>query len=225
MMNEQPRTWAESLLVAYVDGQLDAAQMQAVETALRSDAEARAIVSVLRASGAAVKQAYDEALERPLPAGLRSLFADVPATAAESMAPTAANVVAFRRRAGMQRLLPMAASIAALLIGFGAGYATFGDRAAFTPAGEDARGELYLAALQRALDIPAAGTSQDYADPAAGIGGRVTVIGPVVTANLGKCREFRHDASENGATVTSFGVACPGAGGSWLIEVNGPGGE
>ena len=56
MMNQQPRVWAESLLVAYVDGQLDAAQAQAVEAALRDDAEARAIVGVLRASGSAVKR-------------------------------------------------------------------------------------------------------------------------------------------------------------------------
>ena len=147
MMNQQPRVWAESLLVAYVDGQLDAAQAQAVEAALRDDAEARAIVGVLRASGSAVKQAYDEALERPLPAGLRDLFADVPPGATTP----SAEIVAFRpRRTAMQRLLPLAASIAALLIGFGAGYVSFGNRAGFTPAGEEPRGELYLAALQRA---------------------------------------------------------------------------
>jgi hypothetical protein len=117
MMNQQPRVWAESLLVAYVDGQLDAAQAQAVEAALRDDAEARAIVGVLRASGSAVKRAYDEALERPLPARLHELFADVPA---DPVTPSA-EIVAFRpRRPALQRLLPLAAAIAALLIGFGA---------------------------------------------------------------------------------------------------------
>jgi hypothetical protein len=73
---------------------------------LRDDAEARAIVGVLRASGSAVKGAYDEAMERPLPAGLRDLFADVQGDAAT---PTA-DVVAFRpRRTAIQRLLPLAA--------------------------------------------------------------------------------------------------------------------
>jgi hypothetical protein len=222
MMNQQPRTWAESLLVAYVDGQLDAAQTQAVEEALRGDAEARAIVGVLRASGSAVKGAYDEAMERPLPAGLRDLFADVQGDAATP----SADVVAFRpRRTAIQRLLPLAASIAALLIGFGAGYAAFGDRAGFTPAGEDPRGEFYLAALQRALDTPGLGIGQDYADTAADITGKVTVIGPIATANLGDCREFRHDAVSGSKTATSFGIACPGAAGSWVVEIEGPAGE
>ncbi len=222
MMNQQPRVWAESLLVAYVDGQLDAAQTQAVEEALHDDAEARAIVGVLRASGSAVKQAYDEALERPLPAGLRDLFADVRPEAAMP----AANVAAFRpRRAAIQRLLPLAASFAALLVGFGAGYVSFGDRAGFTPAGEDPRGELYLAALQRALDTPGDGIGQDYADVASGISGKVTVIGPIATANLGTCREFRHDAVSSSKTATNFGIACPGTAGSWLVEVEGPAGE
>jgi len=222
MMNQQPRVWAESLLVAYVDGQLDAAQTQAVEEALRGDAEARAIVGVLRASGSAVKHAYDEALERPLPAGLRDLFADVQVDAATP----SADVIAFRpRRAAIQRLLPLAATIAALLIGFGAGYATFGDRSRFTPAGEDPRGELYLAALQRALEMPAVGIGQDYADAVTGISGKVTVVGPVATDNLGDCREFRHDAVSGSKTATSFGIACPGAAGSWLVEVEGPAGD
>ncbi len=222
MMNQQPRVWAESLLVAYVDGQLDAAQAQAVEEALRGDAEARAIVGVLRASGAAVKPAYDEAMERPLPAGLRDIFADVQADVA---APNA-DVVAFRpRRAAIQRLLPLAASIAASLIGFGAGYAAFGDRSGFTPAGEDPQGELYLATLQRALNTPGIGIGQDYADVTAGISGKVTVIGPIATANLGDCREFRHDAVSGAETATSFGIACPGAAGSWVVEIEGAAGE
>ena len=110
----------------------------------------------------------------------------------------------------MQRLLPLAASIAALLIGFGAGYVSFGDRAGFTPAGEEPRGELYLAALQRALDTPGTGVDQDYADTAAGISGKVTVVGPVATANLGDCREFRHDAPSSGSkTATQFRYRLP----------------
>lgn len=223
MMNQQPRTWAESLLVAYVDGQLDATQTKQVEEALRDDPEARAIVSVLRSSAADVKHAYDEALDRPLPESLRRLFED----AGESAA-AATNVVSLPAHPSLvRRLLPLAASVAALMIGFGAGYATFGDRSGrfYVSAGEgDESADLFQAALQQALEATGPDASQDYASEAQGISGKVTVIGPVTTANLGSCREFRHDAVSNGATAASFGLACRDSHGNWLVEVETPAG-
>jgi hypothetical protein len=66
--------------------------------------------------------------------------------------------------------------------------------------------------------MPGAGIGQDYADKAAGISGSVTVVGPIATANLGDCREFRHDGVSGSKTATSFGIACPAAG----HEMEGP---
>ena len=224
MMNQQPRAWAESLLVAYVDGQLDPAQREAVEAALRDDAEARAIVSVLRSSASAVKHAYDAAIDRPVPESLRRLF-DEPAAGG-------AEIVQFRGRSArvswVRHTLPLAASVAALMIGFGAGYATFGDRGSdgtFVPAGiDDPRTDLFQAALRQALDLSDPGASRDYADETGAISGKVTVIGPVTTANLGDCREFRHDAVSGKATETTFGIACRSASGNWLLEAESPAG-
>jgi surface antigen len=226
MMNRQPRPWAESLLVAYVDGQLDAPQRAAVEESLRDDAEAQAIVSALRAGGAAVKRAYDEALDRPLPDSLRKLFEDAGAPAAD------AGVIPFRARGTRQsfvrRALPLAASLAALTIGFGGGYAAFGDRGGdgvFVPAGvpagveagiEDVRAELFHAALGKALEMSDPGVSRGYVDESGAIRGTVTIVGPVATSNLGICREFRHDAVEDAATTAIHGIACRAANGGWI---------
>jgi len=54
-MTKQPKPWVESMLVAYVDNQLEPAQMAAVEEVIREDPEARTIVAVLRRSADAVK--------------------------------------------------------------------------------------------------------------------------------------------------------------------------
>jgi surface antigen len=207
--------------VAYVDRQLDEAQTEAVEESLATDAEARAIVAVLRASGLAVRHAYDEALDRPLPEGLRNLFADV-ADSGKTAAAKAENVAPFApRRSAVGQLMALAASIALLLIGFGAGYGVFGTGGSYRLAGGDAQGEIYLAALQRALENSTAGISESYVDEAAGISGTVTITGPVDTANLGSCREFRHDAAGPRGMETSFGIACRDSAGNWRIEADG----
>jgi len=222
MMTQQPRAWAESLLVAYVDGQLDAAQAEAVEQALREDPEARAIVGVLRSSAAAVKHAYDDVLDQPLPPGLRDLFSDV---RPDGRAQATSKVVAFQpRRTFVRHLLPLAASVAALMIGFAAGYAVFAQSGKFMLAGDDPRSEFYLAALQQALENGNSGASQDYADTAAKVSGTVTIVGSVATTHLGTCREFRHDATTNAGTETSFGIACRSADGTWQVEVDGASG-
>ena len=58
-MTMTPKAWADSMLVAYVDDELDPAQRAVVEEAIRADPEARAIVSVLQNSAAAVRAAFE----------------------------------------------------------------------------------------------------------------------------------------------------------------------
>ena len=72
-MNRHRKPWVESMLVAYVDHQLDAAQTAAVDDIIREDAEARTIVSVLRGTGEAAREAF----EQPLHAGVLEDFAEL----------------------------------------------------------------------------------------------------------------------------------------------------
>jgi hypothetical protein len=224
-MAMKPRAWAESLLVAYVDGELEPAQAAAVEAAIQDDPEALAIVGVLRRSAASVKSAFDQPLDEPVPA---RLLAAVEAT---PPAPAAGDLVAGERivplprrapRADVRRaLLPLAASILALAIGFGAGYLEFGRagaplRLAAGPA-EDAGAERFDAALRQALDSAADGGTVSYEDAAQGVHGRVTILGPLAIKSGEPCREFRSDATGPTGSRMSHGIACRSADGAWSV--------
>jgi anti-sigma factor RsiW len=94
----------ENTLVAYVDGELDAATAREVERALEGSPAARNTVAKLRSSAALVRAAFADAVHEPPPPGLVELL-------------RIAKPSRARRYA-----LPVAASIA-LLIGIGIGIA------------------------------------------------------------------------------------------------------
>jgi anti-sigma factor RsiW len=94
----------DNTLVAYVDGELDAATAREVEQALESSPAARNTVAKLRASAALVRAAFAEALHEPPPPGLVALLRAAP-----------------RRTRPARRWLAFAASIA-LLIGAAGGF-------------------------------------------------------------------------------------------------------
>lgn len=93
----------ENTLVAYVDGELDAASAREVEQALENSPVARNTVAKLRASAALVRAAFADALHEPPPPRLVAMLR-----------------AASTRRRPRTYWLPLAASIA-LLIGVGAG--------------------------------------------------------------------------------------------------------
>lgn len=64
--------WA---LNAYVDGELDAAERDAVESLLAGDSGARATVEAYRRQDHAMKQAFDGLLSEPVPASLAAALA------------------------------------------------------------------------------------------------------------------------------------------------------
>lgn len=211
-MNKQPKAWVESLLVAYVDNQLEPDQMAAVEKTILEDPEAQAIVGVLRRSAAAVKAAYDRPLQEPVPEQLL--------TAIGVAAPSAANVVPLRRPPRLlpsrQTVMALAASIVALAVGFGAGYMQFKPAGGITIAGSSRPSERFEAALYRALEQNPSGTQLSFVDDATGATETITIVGPVTTAISDACREFRHDAAgATGATV-SRGLACRSSSGDWF---------
>src|SRR5271170_5141281 len=95
----------ENTLVAYVDGELDAATAREVERLLDGSPAARNTVAKLRSSAALVRAAFADAVHEPPPPGLVELLR----TAKPSRRP-------------QRYALPVAASIA-LLIGLGLGVA------------------------------------------------------------------------------------------------------
>ena len=157
-MTKQPKPWVESMLVAYVDNQLEPAQMAAVEEIIRDDPEARTIVAVLRRSAAAVKTAFDQPLREPVPA---RLLATVGATmAVVRSAATSCPCVARKLRLGRPTITALAASLAALAIGFGAGHWQAAPSGGIRVAGgsDGAESGQYEAALYQALEDSNPGT-------------------------------------------------------------------
>jgi anti-sigma factor RsiW len=96
-------TDTESLLMAYVDGELDAAAAAEVERLLASDPAARRSVDVYRGTAALLRAACAEGVY------------------ANGSAPSA---LPHRARLPRWAALALAASVAALLIGYAAGYLT-----------------------------------------------------------------------------------------------------
>jgi hypothetical protein len=219
-MTMKQRGWAESLLVAYVDGELEPAQAADVEAAIRDDPEAQAIVSVLRRSGNAVKSAFDRPLYEPVPA--RLLAAAGAASPAAGVLVAGDRIVPLPRRApraDMRRaLLPIAASILALAIGFGAGYLQFGRPTPLRPAAgpaQDVGSERFDATLRQALETADDGSTVAYEDAGRGLRGRVTVLDTLATQSGERCREFRHEITDAAGSRTSHGIGCRSGDGAW----------
>jgi len=215
-MTKQPKPWVESMLVAYVDNELESAQMAAVEEIIREDPEARAIVAVLRRSRAAVRAAFDRPLDGPVPERLLA------AVGAESSA-IQGNVVPLRpmRLGNRATVMALAASLAALVIGFGAGYWQAAPGDGIRLAGSSADGTesgQYEAALYQALENSNPGTQISYVvDAAKGRRGAVTIVGPVPAGVGGDCLEFRREWSNAGSDLVSRGLACRSDTGEWSV--------
>lgn len=109
------RRFDDETLMAFVDGELDDATAGEVARAVESDAELAARVRIFNDSAVMVRAAFADAVDEPVPERLL--------LAARGM-PASATVVPLRRRTVIARwvALPLAASVAALMIGAGAGY-------------------------------------------------------------------------------------------------------
>lgn len=214
-MTRQQKPWVESMLVAYVDNQLEPAQMAAVEEIIRDDPEAGTIVGVLRRSAGAVKAAFDQPMHEPVPA--RLLTAVGPQDAA-----TESKVVPLRARTRWldhSTMTALAASLAALVIGFGAGYWQAAPSGSIRVAGgpDGTESGQYEAALYQALEDSNPGTQVSYVDAAGGRRGAVIIVGPVAANVGGNCLEFRREWSDAGNKVASRGLACRSDMGEWSV--------
>ena len=216
-MTKQPKPWVESMLVAYVDNQLEPAQMAAVEAIIKEDPEARAVVAVLRRSAAAVKTAFDQPLHEAVPTHLLATVgaADGSGAAGNNVVSLIARKLQFSR----STITALAASLVALAIGFGAGHwqAAPGGGLRLAGGSDGVESGQYEAALYQALEDSSPGTQVAYVEAAGGRHGAVTIIGPVATNVGGNCLEFRREWSDAGNKVMSRGLACRSDTGEWSV--------
>jgi anti-sigma factor RsiW len=201
------------MLVAYVDGQLDAAQTAVVDDIIREDPEARTIVSVLKGSAEALSVAFNRPLQEAVPVRLLA------ALGSSKSGSAAANVVPLRRSARslpMQQLLAaVAASIAILFVGIGIGYLQFAPAEVI----REQRGEsdAFETALYRTLERGQVGAGISYDDAAGGRSGTVTLVGRVPSSLGDACREFRHEWTQGRSKGVETGLACRSATGDWSV--------
>jgi len=213
-MNEDRISLTNEILVAFVDRELPADQMAAVEAALAHDAAARDIVYKLRVSAQIAKSVSIDALREPLPLHL------VKAARGISRAKPAPTIDATARRSSSRWLLPLAASIAALAIGLAGGY-LFRDFSGGYVRAEAPRADPlaanYEATLQGSLDSgAAAGQSFTYDGPGVGQG-KITLGRSFTTSNNRACREFSREEVRGTSRSGGDGLACRGPGGGWSI--------
>lgn len=206
----------DETLVAYADGNLDAASAAGIEARMAQDQDLRDYVQLLIRSGKLARDVFDADLQ---PADDGKLAAMIMGSAASKSADTS-NVVTLPRARVQQAplrayALPMAAAIA-LMVGSVAGY-QFGQR---TPGPSNAASVDVAvgpvrsgSALATLLDERGSGDAMNLAD----VQRELMVIATFRDRAGRVCREFEVTDTavpENGITA---GVACRDASG-WRIE-------
>jgi anti-sigma factor RsiW len=188
----------DATLVAHADGQLPPQAALRVERAVARDPDAAEKLRLMRESGAAARHAFADAFTDPVPDGISALLA--------SSAP------AVRARRRWLWLPALAASAAALAIGFLAGRWTPEEPAVLTLASGPSSGSPLDDAT--ALSLVTALEGQ----PAIGGGAQVRVLGDVDAGLDVLCRRFAIDGA-----APLHGIACRAGDGSWsLLTLPGP---
>jgi surface antigen len=171
---------------------------------------------VLRRGATAVKTAYDEPLNEPVPARLLAAVGPGEPAIESKVMPLQMR----KRWLDRSKSMALAASMAALAIGFGAGYWQARPSGGFHLAGAPADGTesgQYEAALYQALEEGNADTRVAYVDNASGRPGVVTIVGSVAVGVSSNCLEFRREWRDAANKVVSRGLACRADSGDWSV--------
>jgi surface antigen len=212
----------EGLLVAYVDGELDAEQTRAVEALLAVDADARRCVRELRESAALVLGAFRDKPGTPVP---ERLFATINDAVSRQRAPLRLLSGGRPRAARHHWRVPMAmaASVAMLAIGLSGGYVYSELRV--QQAAERAQASRLVdrktieAAVTEALEKRLSGASIEWASPASGLRGAVTPTRTFRDATGQWCREYEEVIRYDGDIEHRRGIACRTGEGEWKTRL------
>lgn len=213
-------TLDDAVLVAYVDGELDARRRREVESWLRTDAGANAKARLMEDSARALRGAYDEVFDRPVPDRLRALLESArPRPAARAAEPWWRRLVDGVRSRGIGPVTAAAACVGALVLGVALGRVELGGGettylpASVAPAASSAMVEDQV----RALETGADGVTLDYERTDLGVSGRFTPLASIEGPDGMACRGFRDEVIHAAMTVATVGIACRGADGTWTM--------
>jgi anti-sigma factor ChrR (cupin superfamily) len=196
-------TVSDETLMAYADGEVDAATRTIVEAAMRDDPEIRRRIAQHRALREAVRGAFSEVLDEPVPQRLIAAAHGAPAGNVVDLAGARDAAASKAPRRGLRSWQP-AAMAASLLLGLALGY--LGWRGSNTLVRISSNGELLAGAgLAEAL------SGQLSADHSPGLVATTSLSFRAKTGDY--CRTF----SLHGTDANS-GLACR-EGGSWKIKV------
>jgi hypothetical protein len=206
----------EELLVAYVDGELDAEATRAVETLLAVDPDARQCVREMRESAALLLGAFRDKPATPVPDRLVAIINDAASTRRAPL-PLVPRPLRWRMP------LALAASLATLAIGLSGGYlfselrvqeAVERARASRT---EDRK--TIEAAVAEALEKRLSGASIEWASPASGLRGAVTPTRTFRDTAGQWCREYEEVIRYGSDIEHRRGIACRTGEGEWKTRL------
>lgn len=210
------RTFTDEELMAYADGELDAAEAKAVETAAEQDPEIAARIALFNDSRAILREAFGKTLDEPVPQRLKDLLADPPARAARNDAAndrSTGKVIPLRAPAAARprwrTYVPLAAAALVVLgVGLNMNRVT----------GPQTNGptDVALASkplLDKALEESPSGV------PVAMSGQEVLPVSTLRSAGGVWCREFETRVIEGGTVKKSRGIACREEEGHWAMRV------
>ncbi len=218
----------EERLVAYVDGELDAAAARTVEAAMAADPKLAETVAVLRAEVALIRAAYQEPLRGEAP---ERLVAAVDAAFAMRRAERSAGRPVPAGGPGRTWFRypafgAIAASIIAVVVGLaGANY--FTERGverelARLEALRVADQEMIEAAISVALETHVSGQPARWHNPDSGSRGSVEPLRTFKISTGQWCREYAHAIEFRGwqeRQATLHAIACREAGGRWKTRL------
>ena len=204
----------ETTLIAYVDGELDPQTARQVEDALAEDIDAREFVEAQRHIVALSRAAFPISHYGQTPDELKAHLQNTlgQSTSQSTVSTPPARVSWFARSRGFGVPLALAASVCALLLGWGGGYEYAHITAARSlEASAQVRavdGDAMKVALNQALEDHLSGNELVWKSERSD---RTAVFTPIKTYKNKSgqyCRQYREDTTTGGQRHTVYGLAC-----------------
>lgn len=204
--------FSDEMLMRFADGELDADTAAEIERAMETDDELVSRVALFIETRRAAQTAMKPLLEEPVPAELTAAVQRMIAKKKSAESTPSAEVLPFPRRVAEDRranrwLIPIAASLVAVLAGFG-GYWLRGIGQPSLNGGLQVAG-INSPALAQALATVASGAERQFP----GSNQRFRAIATFRDTAQTLCREFEVDSADRSTVVS---IACR-SGAEWRV--------